>query len=77
MLNAPNFEKYRQGDAIQYLSNLLTILTDPLATTLNVANKRTALKNIGQELAGKWQPTQGNLLTPEISALDNERDRVF
>lgn len=77
MLNAPNFERYRQGDAIQYLNNLLNILTDPLATTLNVANKRTALKNIGLELFSKWQPSLGNALTPEISALDNQRDMVF
>jgi hypothetical protein len=77
MLNTPNFEKYRQGDTVQYLTNVLTILTDPLAATLNVANKRTALKNIGQELINKWQPNLGNQLTPEIAALDNERDRVF
>lgn len=77
MLRAPNLEKYRQGDFIQYMNNVLDIVTAARAATLNITPQRAALESEMQTLNAAWQPALGSELTPQLAALDKERDRVF
>jgi hypothetical protein len=77
MVTIPNFERYRQGDFIQYINNVLHILTNARASTFMLEPQHEALKAIIQKLNNAWQPKMGSELTPEIQELDNRRDLVF
>ena len=77
MITAPFFEQYRQGDTIQYLNNLLTILTEERATELLLTTQRATLSADMDELNAAWQPASGSEMTPEIASLDAQRDTVF
>lgn len=77
MLTVPNLERYRQGDTIQYFSNVLSLIPEATAATLQVASQRTQLDTATKNLIEKWQPAVGSALTPEISALDTQRDMTF
>ncbi len=77
MLTTPLLEKYRKGDLVQYLNNVLEILTEERATTLKVAPQRAALEEVMQRFNHSWQPNRGSELTPQIQELDVERDNLF
>ena len=77
MVSTPNLEKFRQGDYVQYMNNVLEIISEPRATTFQIAPQRTELENVIKDLNEAWQPTMGSELTPEIAALDKQRDSVF
>jgi len=74
MIVRPKFEIYRQSGTMQFIRDLLDVLPDPLAVTLDVAAKRTALNAVYDQLNLEWQPESGSLITPHIAALDAERD---
>lgn len=77
MLKTPQLQKFRQGDLIQYMDNVLEILTEPRATTLNLSAQRENLYLSLRDLKLVWQPQVGSELTPEIVALDRKRDSIF
>ncbi|MFA7687419.1 MAG: DUF6261 family protein [Moheibacter sp.] len=77
MLAIPKLGQFRQGDLIQYMNNLLGILTEARATTLNLESQREDLYLAMRDLNITWQPQVGSELTPEIAALDQKRDRIF
>lgn len=78
MINTTRFEQYRQGDTIQFLNNILEAIISPgTATTLKLLPQRTALGNVVDQLNTLWQPATGSELTPEIAALDKQRDSLF
>lgn len=77
MITIPNFENYRQGDFIQYMNNVLQVVTAARAATFNIVPQRTALQDSMNALNAAWQPVVGSELTPEISELDQKRDRCF
>ena len=77
MITTPNLEKFRQGDFVQYMNNVLEIITEARASLFNVSPQRGALKNATDALNDAWQPSLGSELTPEIVELDKQRDSVF
>lgn len=77
MVSTPNLEKFRQGDFVQYMNNVLEIVTAARATTFQIAPQRTALEDVTEQLNDAWQPTMGSELTPEIAELDKQRDSVI
>ena len=77
MITTPLFEKYRQGDTIQFLNNLLTIVSEARANDLHIAMQLDTLLNTINGLNTAWQPELGSQMTPEIAALDAQRDAVF
>ena len=77
MVSTPNLEKFRQGDFVQYMNNVLEIVTAARATTFQIAPQRTALEDVTEQLNEAWQPAVGSELTPEIAELDKQRDSVF
>ena len=76
-LNSGNLDKFRKGDLTQYFNNILSIVTDPKATTLVVSNERIALANTMITFNEQWQVAKGSELTPQIADLDNQRDGIF
>ncbi len=77
MLVTPLLEKYRKGDLVQFLNNVLEILTEEQANTLKVAPQRAALDEVMQRFNDSWHPERGSELTPQIQELDTERDALF
>lgn len=77
MLATPNLEKFRQGDFVQYMNNVLDIMTDTRATTLSLTTQRDNLYTVMRDLNETWQPQVGSELTPEIATLDQQRDMIF
>lgn len=77
MITTPLLEKYRNGDFVQFMNNVLDIVTEDRATALHVAPQRVALLDVVQKLNTVWQPSVGSELTPQIAALDDQRDSVF
>ncbi len=77
MLQTPLLEKYRKGDLVQFLNNVLKILTQERAMTLKVAPQREALAEVMQRFNDSWHPNKGSELTPQIQELDVERDTLF
>ncbi|MGN6494127.1 MAG: DUF6261 family protein [Agriterribacter sp.] len=77
MLTTPTLKKYRQGDFVQYMNNVLQIISAARATTLNITSQRNVLQQAVQNLNDSWQPKTGSELTPEIAELDRQRDQCF
>ncbi len=77
MLVTPLLEKYRKGDLVQFLNNVLEILTEEQADTLKVAPQREALDEVMKRFNDSWHPERGSELTPQIQELDTERDTLF
>lgn len=77
MKNYAIIDKFRNGELIAYLSNLLTVLTEENAITLKVKKQYDALVAASTKLSEEWSPKRASSLTPEIAALDKRRDAVF
>lgn len=77
MLKTALLEKYRNGDFIQYINNVLTIITEEKATALNITEQRTLLQTSINELNNIWTPNKGSELTAQLVTLDKLRDSLF
>ncbi len=77
MEKRPILEKFRKGDLVQYLNNVLEIITVERATELKVDVQRQALADVMQKFNASWQPNKGSELTPQIQKLDEQRDSLF
>lgn len=77
MLTNPILEKFRNGDFIQYLNNLLQIVPEAQADQLKLAPQRAAIADTMQKLNDGWHPNKGNEYTAELAKLDAERDSLF
>ena len=73
----PILEKYRKGDIAQYFYNVLEIITEDRATTLQIANQRSALATTMDSFKTNWQQVKGSELTPQIAELDAQRDSSY
>lgn len=77
MIIAPILDKYRHADFIQYINNVLQIVTEEKATALTLNEQRTALQQSSDELNAVWAPNKGSELTAQIAELDQLRDGLF
>lgn len=75
--STPTLEKYRKGDLVQYLNNVLEIITQEKATTLNISKQHNDLATTLTTFNETWQVNRGSELTPQIVALDNLRDTIY
>ncbi|CAM1357843.1 DUF6261 family protein [Tenacibaculum xiamenense] len=76
-ITTPNLEKYRKGDLAQYFFNVLDIVTEERATTLQITDQRNALATIMTSFKMNWQQIKGSELTPQIAELDAQRDASY
>lgn len=74
---SPQLEKYRQGDIVQYMNNVLEIVSESRATDLELVPQRETLANTMQQYNALWQPHKGSELTPQIAELDQRRDELL
>ena len=74
MITTANFQNYRKGDFYQFMVNVLDILTQDRATTLNVSSQRAALATEVQNFNNAYTPIIGSDITPQLASLDTQRD---
>lgn len=66
MITTANLEKYRNGDFLQFVNNVLELLPQTIANQLNLGNQRTALQTAAQNFNNAYLPYTGSDITPEI-----------
>jgi|GEM_PF-1857610 len=74
MKRAAQLEKYRNGECLQYLTDVLKIITEENAKALSVVEQQALLKSAVEDFRKKFQPLAGSEITPEITVLDKRRD---
>ena len=77
MITTANIEKYRNGDFLQFVNNVLELLPQTQADQLNVGSQRANLQTAAQQMADAYMPHSGSDVTPEIQALDTQRDNTL
>ncbi|WP_343664934.1 DUF6261 family protein [Chryseobacterium mucoviscidosis] len=76
MITTANMEKYRNGDFLQFVNNVLELLPQTTADQLNIGGQRTVLQTAAQSFNNAYLPYTGSDITPEIQALDAQRDNA-
>lgn len=76
MITTANLEKYRNGDFLQFVNNVLELLPQTTADQLNIGSQRTVLQTAAQSFNNAYLPYTGSDITPEIQALDAQRDNA-
>ncbi len=73
----PRFEKYRKARTVQFLNDVLDILSQKDAKLLNIENKYIVLQNGILELNSIWKNSRRSKLTAELKELDEKRGAVY
>lgn len=76
-MTAAVFERFRKARTVQYLNDVLQILSEAEAEELNLKVKYTALQTAITALNEAWNPTLGSVFTAEIQQWDEQRDQLY
>ena len=74
-MNIPYLNRYRNGEYLQYMKDVLQLVNDANLDTLTV--QVGALSPIVDNIDAAFQQSQGSTLTQEIINLDERRDRAI
>lgn len=77
MINSINLISLRNGEYIQFLTDVLNIVQTQNPATLSVKPQYDTLLATKASLENSFKTSQGSLVTEEITALDNRRDRAI
>ncbi len=72
-ISTANLSNYRKGDFIQYLNNVLFIVTESDASTLGLTNEQQHLASTVTTLNNEWRSSKRSPLTVKIAVLDQQR----
>ncbi|OED39852.1 hypothetical protein AB832_03820 [Flavobacteriaceae bacterium (ex Bugula neritina AB1)] len=75
MTNTPYLNRYRNGEYLQYMKDVLQLVNDASLDTLTT--QVGALNPIVDNIDAAFQQSQGSTLTQEIINLDERRDRAI
>ncbi len=73
----PKFDKYRKARTVQFLNDVLDILSAKDAKTLNLESKYNELKNKIDVLNSIWNLTKRSEITEKLRLLDNRRGSIY
>ncbi len=73
----PRFDKYRKARTVQFLNDVLDILSDEDANTLNITKKHQKLKATIDNLNQIWKNTKRSKLTSNLKDLDEKRGSIY
>lgn len=71
------FTLYRNGEFLQFMKNVLSIVTNYDLATLKLTERVTKLTEQTTELDNVFQPQRGEELTDELKELDARRDKAL
>lgn len=76
-MRRPFLERFRKADLVQYLNNVLEIVTVERATALKIDAQRQVLADVMKRFNSSWQLDKGSELTSQIQKLDEQRDSLL
>ncbi|OED35689.1 hypothetical protein AB832_06225 [Flavobacteriaceae bacterium (ex Bugula neritina AB1)] len=76
-MNTPYLNRYRNGEYLQYMKDILELLAKQDIDALSLTNQKNALEAIINTIDTSFQQAQGSAITQEIIALDERRDRAI
>ena len=69
--------KFRNSEFVQFIKNILSIVSSHDPEVLNVKNVYDELSALGTQISELYRPETGSDITQEIQELDERRDRAF
>lgn len=76
-MTAPYVTRYRNGEYLQYMKDVLELVNKQDVTTLLLTAQRDDLTTIVTSIDEAFQQSLGSALTQEIIDLDERRDKAF
>ena len=76
-LNTPVLSNYRHGEFLQFMKNVLDIYAPFDAAALSIDAQVNALQTTTDAMDIVFQPQLGSEITPELTQLDDRRDKAL
>ena len=76
-MNTPYFNRYRNGEYLQYMTDFLELLNKQDVTALQLAEPKAALDPVVAKIDAAFKQSQGSGLTQDVIALDERRDKAL
>lgn len=76
-MNTPYLVRYRNGEFLQYMTDVLQLIDSQNAKTLKLEVQVGALQPLVTQIDNAYKQSQGSHLTQEVTALDETRDRYL
>ncbi|MCH2034649.1 MAG: DUF6261 family protein [Tenacibaculum sp.] len=76
-MTTPYVTRYRNGEYLQYMKDVLELVNKQDVDTLLLTNQRNALASIVSQIDSAFQQSLGSALTQGIIELDDRRDKAF
>ncbi|TCP25201.1 hypothetical protein EV195_104234 [Tenacibaculum skagerrakense] len=76
-MTTPYVTRYRNGEYLQYMKDVLELVNKQDVDTLLLTNQRNALTGIVSQIDNAFQQSLGSSLTQGIIELDDRRDKAF
>ncbi len=76
-MNTPYFTRYRHGEFLQYLVDVLTIVDKEDLNALLLQPQRDQLQTLTDQIDDLFNRSQASAITQQLIALDDRRDRAI
>ncbi|MHC9088635.1 DUF6261 family protein [Tenacibaculum sp. IMCC1] len=76
-MNSPYLNRYRNGEYLQYMKDILQLVNLQDVDVLALTNPTNELTTIVNRIDSLYQQVQGSTLTQEIITLDTRRDKAI
>ena len=76
-LNTANFFNYRNGEFLQFMKNILAIVSGYDTNALLLQARTSTLQTETNSMDASFQPILANEMTPELLILDTKRDKCL
>ena len=77
ILTTPTLSNYRHGEFLQYMKNVLQVYEPFDASALSIDAQVNALQSTTDALDAVFQQQLGSEITPELTQLDDRRDKAL
>lgn len=77
MISNPNFSRYRNGEFVSFIDNILELSQAFDLDALGLRGRWDTLNKIYQELLTVYKVSRGQSLTKQLVILDQKRDQLF
>jgi len=76
-MNTPYLNRYRNGEYLQYMTDISELLSKQDLEALQLISKKAILDAIVVKIDAAFKQSPGSGLTQEVTALDDRRDRAI
>lgn len=76
-MNIPFLNRYRNGEFLQYLKDVLQLLSEQDINALLLAQQYNTLQPLVASIDAVFKQNQGSIITQDLVTLDEQRDKAF